>query len=139
MTGCSGERPEGRRCSSSVSHPEVKKHPHIVEIAEFCLVYDRPLADNGLTWWELIAWWMSKHDQTAESELDAGRQLYDRLRSSMNSNGRPGFGPRLRLDHAGRPACAQIIDSSHGSSDVVAIADFGPDLDEPASAARSIA
>lgn len=63
----------------------------IVENSEFCLVYDRPLADNGLTWRELVAWWMSEHDQTAESELDAGRHLYDRLRSSMKGNGAERF------------------------------------------------
>ena len=120
--------------------PPGKKHPHIVENAEFCLVYDRPLADNGLTWRELVAWWMSEHDQTAESEFDAGRQLYARLRSSMKKQrGDLDLHQDCDVDHAGLPACAQIIDSSHGSSGVVAIADFGPDLDEPASAARSIA
>ena len=43
------------------------------------------------------------------------------------------------VDQAGRTVGGQIIDSSHASSGVMAIADFGPDLDEPASAARSIA
>ena len=58
----------------------------IVENDKYCLVYDRPLAENGLTWRELVAWWTSEHDPTAESELVAGRHLYDRLRSSMGDN-----------------------------------------------------
>jgi hypothetical protein len=84
---------------------------------------------------------MSEHDdQTAESEFGAGRQLCDRLRSSMKEQrGRLDLHQGCGVDHAGWPGCAQIIDSSHVSSGVVAIADFGPDLDEPASAARSIA
>jgi hypothetical protein len=46
---------------------------------------------------------------------------------------------RIRTTTPTRPASAQIMDSSHGSSGVVAMADFGLDFDEPASAARSIA
>ena len=58
----------------------------IVENDKYCLVYDRPLAENGLTWRELVAWWTSEHDPTAESELVAGRNLDDRLRSSTGDN-----------------------------------------------------
>lgn len=63
----------------------------IVENAENCLVYDRPLAENGLTWRELVAWWTSEHDPTAGSELEAGRHLYDRLRASLGDNGAEQF------------------------------------------------
>ena len=55
----------------------------IVEHAEHCLVYDRPLAPAGLTWGELVDWW------TARSGLDdsdaAARQLFVRLRNSLDS------------------------------------------------------
>jgi hypothetical protein len=58
----------------------------IVENAEFCLVYDRPLAENGLTWLDLISWWTSEYEQSAVSEQDARRNLYDRLLASMADN-----------------------------------------------------
>lgn len=63
----------------------------VVENGKYCLVYDRPLAENGLTWRELVSWWTSKHDQATKSELDAGRHLYDRLRSAMRGNGAEQF------------------------------------------------
>lgn len=59
----------------------------IVENAEYCLVYDRPLAQNGLTWRELVNWWSSQQGKTFASERDAGLDLYERLRASMNGNG----------------------------------------------------
>jgi hypothetical protein len=57
----------------------------IVENADKCLVYDRPLAENGLSWRELVAWWTSEHDPSAETERDAGLHLYDRLRASLDN------------------------------------------------------
>jgi len=63
----------------------------IVENADNCLVYGRPLAENGLTWRELVAWWMSEHDRSTESELEAGRHLYERLRTSLGDNGAEQF------------------------------------------------
>jgi hypothetical protein len=51
----------------------------IVRNAEHFLVYDRPLAENGLTWREMVNWWSSEQGQSFTSELDAGRHLYDRL------------------------------------------------------------
>lgn len=58
----------------------------IVENADKCLVYDRPLAENGLSWRELVAWWTAEHDPSAETERDAARHLYNRLRASMGDN-----------------------------------------------------
>lgn len=58
----------------------------IVENADNCLVYDRPLAENGLSWRELVAWWTSEHDPSAETERDAARNLYNRLRASLGNN-----------------------------------------------------
>jgi hypothetical protein len=58
----------------------------IVENADNCLVYDRPLAENGLSWRELVAWWTSEHDPSAETERDAAHHLYNRLRASLGDN-----------------------------------------------------
>ena len=63
----------------------------IVENADKCLVYARPLAENGLSWRELVAWWTSEHDPDAASELEAGRHLYGRLRASLDGNGAEQF------------------------------------------------
>lgn len=58
----------------------------IVENADKCLVYDRPLAENGLSWRELVAWWITEHDPSAGTERDAAHHLYNRLRASMGDN-----------------------------------------------------
>ena len=54
----------------------------IVEHADACLVYDRPLDATGLSWGALVTWW-------AETSPDAGpdpaRSLYTRLRASLAS------------------------------------------------------
>jgi very-short-patch-repair endonuclease len=54
----------------------------IVEHADKCLIYDRPLDTAGLSWGELTAWW-------AETSREAGpnpaRSLFLRLRSSLES------------------------------------------------------
>jgi very-short-patch-repair endonuclease len=55
----------------------------IVENAEHCLVYDRPLGPDGLTWQLLVEWWRERHDPGAADDLQAGRRLYDRLRRSL--------------------------------------------------------
>lgn len=59
----------------------------IVRNAEYCLVYDRPLAENGLSWRELVAWWRREHDSSASTENDAGLHLYQRLWASLDNNG----------------------------------------------------
>jgi hypothetical protein len=55
----------------------------IVEGAERCLIYDRSLPSNGLSWRELLAWWMSLHP--AANERDAAVALYRRLACSLAS------------------------------------------------------
>jgi very-short-patch-repair endonuclease len=57
----------------------------VVENAESCLIYNRPLASTGLSWGELVAWW--QHEQQADllTEQQAGHQLYWRLSSSLGS------------------------------------------------------
>ena len=59
----------------------------ITENAEHCLVYDRPLAESGLTWRELTAWWAGASDLEPEPERAAARELYARLLASVVGNG----------------------------------------------------
>jgi very-short-patch-repair endonuclease len=55
----------------------------IVEGAERCLVYDRPLPPDGLTWTELLSWWASI--QSITDNRAAATALYKRLFSSLAS------------------------------------------------------
>jgi hypothetical protein len=56
----------------------------VVENAEFCLFYDRPLGEAGLTWAELLDWW--KHTKGLEGQADeVARDLYPRLSRSLAS------------------------------------------------------
>jgi hypothetical protein len=55
----------------------------IVEGADRCLVYDRPLPPGGLSWGELLDWWTA-HGQYDE-ERAAAESLYRRLEQSLAS------------------------------------------------------
>jgi hypothetical protein len=40
----------------------------IVENGQYCLVYDRPLGEHGLSWQELVNWWIgTRHPATTAS------------------------------------------------------------------------
>jgi len=54
----------------------------ITENGEHCLVYDRPLGEEGLTWRHLAAWWAGRDGLTEDQERAAGRDLYKRLLKS---------------------------------------------------------
>lgn len=54
----------------------------ITENGEHCLVYNRPLGEDGLTWRHLAAWWAGRDDLTEDEERAAGRDLYKRLLKS---------------------------------------------------------
>ena len=56
----------------------------IVEKAKHCLIYDRPLEAHGLSWSELVDWWMAINGRLGDPE-PAGRTLYMRLSSSLAS------------------------------------------------------
>ena len=47
----------------------------IVENAQYCLVYDRPLADTGLTWRQLTAWRARSDSLDGEEERAAAGEL----------------------------------------------------------------
>lgn len=58
----------------------------IVRHAEHCLVYDRPLPSNGLTYAELIEWWrVQKPELSALDAREVGLDLHARLRASLDS------------------------------------------------------
>jgi hypothetical protein len=57
----------------------------ITENAEFCLVYDRPLTEAGLSWRDLTAWWAATRGLNG-SERENARSLYRRLDRSMSGN-----------------------------------------------------
>lgn len=59
----------------------------IIEHGEHCLVYDRPLAETGLTWRQLTAWWAHSDDLEGEQEHAAARELHARLMKSMDPDG----------------------------------------------------
>jgi hypothetical protein len=56
----------------------------IVEDAEQCLIliYDQPLAEHGLTWRELVAWWTNQHPGPSDERTRAV-ELYERLAKNM--------------------------------------------------------
>lgn len=41
----------------------------IVENAQYCLVYDCPLAERGLTWRDLVKWWTEQHPGPGRNEI----------------------------------------------------------------------
>src|SRR5215218_9307571 len=58
----------------------------IVENAEFCLVYDRPLGYAGLSWRQMVHWWAEDDSLEGDAERQAGLALYERLLASMADN-----------------------------------------------------
>jgi very-short-patch-repair endonuclease len=56
----------------------------IVKNAEFCLVYDRPITEDGLLWDELTHWWAEKNG-LANPDEQTEFQLYSRLKAALAS------------------------------------------------------
>lgn len=54
----------------------------IVENAEYCLVYDKPIINKGLLWSDLVLWWKEK---SSCNENEAEQSLYLRLKASLGS------------------------------------------------------
>ena len=61
--------------------------------AQYCLVYDRPLGDAGLSWADLVAWWMRAQAPAGASDRDAANQLYYRLARSLDAGRTPSGEP----------------------------------------------
>jgi very-short-patch-repair endonuclease len=59
----------------------------IVENAQYCLVYDRPLAEQGLTWRELVDWWITTQRLPPGDQRQHALALYERLKRSLAGNG----------------------------------------------------
>ncbi|WP_024794188.1 hypothetical protein [Tomitella biformata] len=59
----------------------------ITKNEEYCLVFDQPLSEHGLTWRDLTRWWAGSDTLDAKTERTKALELYDRLMSSMNGNG----------------------------------------------------
>jgi hypothetical protein len=57
----------------------------VVENAEYCLVYDRPLSEAGLTWAELVDWWRASNGLGDQGDVEVARSLYRRLAASLDS------------------------------------------------------
>ena len=57
----------------------------ITEGARTCLVYDRPLTEEGLTWGALVGWWAAGPLNGANPQV-AGHHLYRRLHESLDSS-----------------------------------------------------
>ncbi len=60
----------------------------IVENGQYCLIYDRPLSPQGLTWGEFTAWWADR-ESTDPDLSDTPRTLYRRLRASLSPESPP--------------------------------------------------
>lgn len=57
----------------------------VVGNAQYCLIYDRPLSESGLTWQELVGWWSEISDETGD-ERSLGLNLYQRLARSLDND-----------------------------------------------------
>ncbi|WP_344257218.1 hypothetical protein [Terrabacter carboxydivorans] len=54
----------------------------VVENGQYCLFYDRPLTDAGLTWSDMVEWWAVTHLDTTELSV-AGHHLWRRMNQSL--------------------------------------------------------
>jgi very-short-patch-repair endonuclease len=64
----------------------VNNELRIVSNEQGCLVYDRPLPSDGLTWEALTAWWADREGMTDAPGEDVARSLYQRLDRSLGKN-----------------------------------------------------
>lgn len=62
----------------------------IVENGQYCLIYDRPLAEHGLTWGELVEWWRDLPG-SAVPQQEAARDMYTRLSRSLANDAEKFF------------------------------------------------
>lgn len=58
----------------------------VTEGLERCLVYDRPLGADGLSWGELVDWYADEYTQDRSDLRTVSHTLWDRLNRSLGSN-----------------------------------------------------
>ncbi len=58
----------------------------VVKNEKFCLVYDRPIPAQGLTWADLTNWWADRRELNGASPREVSRTLYQRLDRSLGKN-----------------------------------------------------
>ncbi len=58
----------------------------IVENADRCLVYNRPLPEEGLTWRQLVEWWADKTSRPVSDERGVALDLFARLEKSLDND-----------------------------------------------------
>ncbi|MFE9950980.1 hypothetical protein ACFYRJ_26130 [Streptomyces sp. NPDC005531] len=63
----------------------VSNQLRIVQNAEYCLTYTRPLGSAGLTWGELVDWWQSTNAEFSGDRAAAAQSLQSRLQESLAS------------------------------------------------------
>jgi very-short-patch-repair endonuclease len=57
-----------------------------IKNAEYCLIYDRPLGSDGLTWRQLGAWWTDHAGLGHLPEKQVWNNLHERLERSLGGN-----------------------------------------------------
>jgi hypothetical protein len=58
----------------------------IVKNKEYCLVYNRPISERGLSWEELVDWWRDREGLGGMERSDQRWGLYHRLLESIAKN-----------------------------------------------------
>jgi len=97
LTGGVAGRPKNLIFASTGPKPEigfkdaVNNDIVILSNADSCLVYDRPILDDGLLWSELADWWRTTCCEAATTADEARRQLGRRLRQSLASEAERGL------------------------------------------------
>ncbi|MEU7883485.1 hypothetical protein [Microbispora bryophytorum] len=68
-----------------ILHDAINNVIEVIENAQYCLFYDRPLEDSGLTWGDLLGWWKGACQLGHRSDREVGHHLYARLQESLSS------------------------------------------------------
>jgi very-short-patch-repair endonuclease len=64
----------------------IRNEIKIVKNQEYCLVYDRPLVEEGLLWEELVDWWRDQEELHNLTRSDQRHNLFERLKTSLGDN-----------------------------------------------------
>ncbi|MBT0773157.1 hypothetical protein KIH74_29710 [Kineosporia sp. J2-2] len=65
----------------------VSNDVEITENGQYCLVFEKPIPADGLTFQRLIDWWREREELQQMSDRDVGLHLHDRLLASLGNNG----------------------------------------------------